>query len=215
MPLIDDILRKLRPTKRFLDLRALSKKYLRSKGWLKSAELGLPVSASGEPLPWLTYSAIHFLDQRLKTGNFKIFEYGSGNSTIWFAERAQVLVSVENSKEYYDKLHSSIYQLKNVEYHLITSLEDYVRKIKESQIEFDIVIIDGKERNLCAQNAVEKLNEKGIIVWDNTDRKIYDDGLSFLAEKGFKRLDFVGLSPGAHSETQTTIFYRSNNCFGI
>src|SRR5437016_5174452 len=64
----------------------LSRAALRSEGWSKSNRLGLPLAADGSPLPWYTYSAIHFLEPRLRD-DLKVFEYGSGHSTLWYAAR--------------------------------------------------------------------------------------------------------------------------------
>ena len=36
---------------------------LRQTGWLNSVREGAPVDSENRPLPWLTYSAIDFLDQ--------------------------------------------------------------------------------------------------------------------------------------------------------
>lgn len=39
--------------------------YLRSSGWFKSIVEQAPVDGQGRPLPWLTYAAIHFLENRV------------------------------------------------------------------------------------------------------------------------------------------------------
>jgi hypothetical protein len=59
------------------------------------------------------------------------------------------------------------------------------------------------------------LSSEGVIVFDDTDRSDYDPAYSFLKEYGFKRLDFVGLSPGSFHENSTSVFYREVNVFKI
>src|SRR5665811_522864 len=56
-------------------------------------------SATGAPIPWYTYPAIDFLSQR----NFKgknILEFGGGQSTHWWADRAETVLTVEEDSEW-------------------------------------------------------------------------------------------------------------------
>lgn len=54
---------------------------------------------TGEPLdeaqPWLTFGAIDFLESRLDK-SMRVFEYGCGGSTIFFASRAGQVCAVEH-----------------------------------------------------------------------------------------------------------------------
>ena len=52
---------------------------------------GKPVDKDGNPLPWISIPAIEILREK-DLGDLFVFEYGSGNSTIWFSE------SKKNSK---------------------------------------------------------------------------------------------------------------------
>ncbi len=56
--------------------------HLHASGWFKSALSGMPQDVHGEPLPWYTYAAIAFLAPRVSQ-NWCVFEYGSGQSTLW------------------------------------------------------------------------------------------------------------------------------------
>ncbi len=51
-------------------------------------------------LPWMTYDAIDFLRILTATKNMKVFEWGSGGSTLFFASRAEEVVTVEHDKEW-------------------------------------------------------------------------------------------------------------------
>lgn len=57
---------------------ALEKAYLNEIGYLKSIEKGGAYSKTGNPIPWLTYSFIYFIEDRLKP-EMSILEFGSGN----------------------------------------------------------------------------------------------------------------------------------------
>ena len=60
-----------------------------------------PVNKNKDPIPWYTYSSIHFLDKRIKKG-MKIFEYGSGNSTLWFANKGCNICTYEHDLNWYN-----------------------------------------------------------------------------------------------------------------
>jgi hypothetical protein len=51
--------------------------------------------------PWLAKSAILLLDSYLKPGDIG-FEWGSGRSTLWFAQRVAHLYSVEDNRDWYE-----------------------------------------------------------------------------------------------------------------
>jgi len=63
-------------------------------GWLRSLRSGKPVDAEGNPLPWITYPCIDFLKQ-FDYSNKSVFEWGSGQSTLFWSARAKRVVSVE------------------------------------------------------------------------------------------------------------------------
>ena len=53
-------------------------------------------------LLWWTFSAIGEMDDFLRSrGNARVFEYGSGASTIWRARRALSVVSVEHERDWH------------------------------------------------------------------------------------------------------------------
>ena len=88
-----------------ISLRAFG--YLVDTGWFNSFKSGEPVGNNFEPLPWFTYSFIDFLTERLNN-DFDVFEFGSGNSTLFFAKRIKHVTSVEHNVEWYNKLISKI-----------------------------------------------------------------------------------------------------------
>jgi putative heme iron utilization protein len=46
--------------------------------------------------PWLTKEAILLLERLLRPDDIGL-EFGSGRSTIWFAERVEKLISIEHA----------------------------------------------------------------------------------------------------------------------
>ena len=208
-------LRKNRMSSSLLEIYFLSKFFLKPKGWLKSRFSYSPLDGDGNPIPWLTYSAIHFLDQKIANKQYEIIEYGSGNSTIWFAERAKRIVSIEHDLDFYTRTKPKLETFNQVTYIHKGLKSGYSEEILKYRAVFDIVVIDGRERINCTENCLVALKENGVVIWDNSDREKYQAAYSFLKEKGFRRIDFKGLGAIGHREWQTSVFYRENNCFSI
>ena len=191
----------------------LRSKGLREEGWFKSLRRRMPVDRHGQPLPWYTYAAIRVIEPRLQE-NFAVFEFGSGNSTLWWANRARAVRSVEHDEEWYLKMKSIVPP--NVDIvHRSSGDGSYPAEIVATEELFDVVIIDGVERNECGKFCVQRLKDDGVVIWDNTERTDYDDGLGYLGEQGFRRLNFWGLGPGTDLMLCTSILYRSENCLGL
>ena len=183
-------------------------------GRLRSVSERMPVDRDGNPIPWLTYPAISFLSKRLRT-EMTVFEYGSGNSTLWWSKRVSSLTSCEHDIGWFKSLKERLPA--NVEY-IYRELEyggEYCRVIQKHRERFDVIILDGKDRVNCAKNSLRALKDDGVVVWDDAERDNYREGYSFLAQNGFKRLDFEGFAPIAISGKLTSIFYRDTNCLGI
>ena len=193
----------------------LTNDFLKKSGWNRSASSGQSVDVNGAELPWFTYSFIEFCTPRLKS-NFKIFEFGSGNSTMWFSKLTANVISVEHDLEWYNKVKIFTQDVRNLEYFHKDELNgEYSSFVGKYEDEFDIIVIDGRDRINCALNSLNALKPDGVIIWDNSDRHEYKEGYDFLISNGFKRLDFIGLGPINTYGWSTSIFYRNNNCFNI
>ena len=77
--------------------------YLFEIGWICSYEHQKPLTKNGEPLPWVTYSFIDFIVGRLDN-SMLLFEYGSGNSTLFYSKYVKRVISVEHDMEWYEHL---------------------------------------------------------------------------------------------------------------
>lgn len=191
-----------------------SNSYLTKAGWFDSRKKNIPIDENGDPIPWYTYAAIYFIGERVGT-NWRVFEFGSGNSTMWWCRRVSTVVSYEHDSVWYYKLKEQL--PKNVEY-LQSDLGGsgaYSKSIVKYKAEFDVVIIDGQDRIDCAKDCLNALKPSGVIIWDDSERKQYEPGFKVLKENGFKKIDFYGLGPIANHGKCTSIFYKKNNCFNI
>jgi len=89
-----------------------------------------------------TYPAIDFLEPRL-TKEMEVFEYGYGNSTKWYAERVNSVISLEHNQKWFDYVARTISE--NITL-VRKDLKDqnYVLEISRCKKNFDILTIDGE-----------------------------------------------------------------------
>ena len=119
--------------------------------------------------PWLVRTMVDILDNWLMPEDRGI-EWGSGRSTIWFAERVASLVSVEHNPDWYRRINSELKArgLRNVEYHLCEREHEYSSVAnKFSSERFDFCLVDGEARDHCALAAISLVKPGGIVIVDN------------------------------------------------
>ncbi len=195
-------------------VQLMLKSQLLEDGWFKSFNSKKSVDKNGNPIPWNTYPFIKFIEPRLKK-HFDVFEYGSGNSTIWFSARVNSIYSVENDKEWYNIVSKSLPDNSHLVYQELQYDGDYSKEVEKSGKYYHIVIIDGRDRVNCIKRSIPRLTEDGIIVFDNSDLSIYQEAIELLEKEGFRRIDFIGMSPVTAHNNYTTVFYKSHNCLNI
>lgn len=174
-------------------------------GWLESLQQEKPVSKSGAPIPWYTYPAIEFIEPRIRP-DFRVFEYGSGWSTLWWGERVDTVFAVEHDPAWSELVQPQLPP--NARVALRTEPDRYVGEIDACGGDFDIVVVDGEHRNRCAKAAAARLKPSGAIVFDNSDRQSHSDGLRYLSGEGLLRIDFFGLVPCYPYKNCTSFFFR-------
>lgn len=203
---------------KFASLDMLTRKrafqYLKAGGWLKSTVMRMAMDQEGGPLPWYTYSAIYLLERRMRP-DLEVFEFGSGQSTLWWASRVKQVTSVEHHHEWHAKMKPLLPA--NVTYsHVPLSLDGpYCRAAEESGGKYDVIVVDGRDRVNCSKHTVPSLTDRGVIVWDNSEREMYKEAQAELIAAGFKRVDFIGAGPINTVRWETAIFYRDGNWLGL
>lgn len=189
--------------------------YLHDTGWINSFVKKRPVDKDNNPVPWLTLPFNAFISERL-TPDMTIFEYGSGNSTLFYAKKVKEVVAVENDKGWFDEIKNEMPSNVQLIFENLKNNDDrYNKAASLTSKKYDMIVVDGRERVKCMLNSVTCLTEKGVMVLDNSDRESYLPGIEFLLSKGFKKLDFWGIAPSYGHQTCTTVFYRANNCLNI
>jgi hypothetical protein len=191
---------------------------LRGLGWHDGIRRRTPIVGGTRSQPWFTYPSIAWLEPRLLSSD-RVFEFGSGNSTLWFAERVTEVVSVEHDPAWIKQLEpflpsnvSLLFRPTHGEEHVSHSNgpSTYVSAI-DAGGPFDVIVIDGVERNACALYAPEHLSSDGLILYDNSDRPGARKAVEELGRAGFGRVDFVGFPPSNGNLQCTSIFLRSTS----
>jgi Methyltransferase domain len=163
-------------------------------------------------VPWWTYPAIAEVDEFLsdRDGKARVFEYGSGASTVWLAKRAGAVHSVEHDAAWASQLRPKLADLEHVELlciepdkrtpestvvsarrgHAGFDYARYVHTIDEVGGSFDVVVIDGRARSSCLEHALRHLADDGLIVFDNAARSRYRaaieaSGLDVVLRRGW------------------------------
>jgi predicted O-methyltransferase YrrM len=188
--------------------------FLHSSGWLRSKSIGHPCRPDGSPLPWMNYSVIRLLEERLR-GDMSMFEFGSGYSTQFYADRVEKVTAVEHDATWYQIAKHHLPQ--NVELILQPVDTDglYCRTITRAALSYDVVVVDGIDRVNCVHQALPFLTERGVLLLDDSEREQYNDARNEARAAGFRSLNFEGLKPNGSELSRTTVFYRNENCFGI
>ena len=190
------------------------KGYLAEIGWFVAFRHKSSVNEKNEPIPWFTYSFIDFLESRLNKEQ-SIFEFGSGNSTRYFAEKVKNISSLEHDKAWYESGLKNKPQNAELIFCDLDTDGNYCRGAIHTKQKFDIIIIDGRDRVNCCIQSMQALKENGVLILDDSERDRYDYARITLVNQGFKELSFSGISPGFFYRKETSVFYRNNNCLGI
>jgi hypothetical protein len=174
------------------------------QGYSRSVVTGRPVDGGGVPIPWFTYPAIEYLKQ-FDFSRKRVFEYGSGNSSLFWAARSASVIAVESSEIWHR--HISTMAPSNLEVLLHTDRDGYVNSIAAANDSFDIIVVDGKWRNACVRASESFLRDGGFIIVDNSDR--HYRACDELREKGYFQIDFSGFSPINRYASTTSLLLKS------
>ncbi len=166
----------------------------------------------GNPIPWYTYPAIEYLSQFDYT-NKKVFEFGCGYSSLFWARRAGKVISIEDNLDWFDKWQKEFNE-PNLNVKWRDEGEIYEQAIFEENEKYDVIVIDGKRRNFCAETAVKALNDGGMIILDDSDRvntsAEYVKTIDILKSADLLQVDFYGFCPMNNYTKTTSVFFSRN-----
>jgi hypothetical protein len=174
-------------------------------------------------VPWWTYGAIDVVDAWLaaRPRPVRVFEYGSGASTIWLAQRTDEVHSVEHHRGFAEQLRPSLDAFDGVTLDIVEprrsehpavpshkegceglDFADYVAAIDKVGGSFDLIVIDGRAREACLATAESRLAADGLIVFDNSKRRRYRGAIS---RSGLVERTIRGLVPTLPYPDQTSL----------
>ena len=173
-------------------------------------------------VPWWTYKAIDEVEAWLAPRNdVRVFEWGSGASTIWLAKRAAEVRSVEHHAGFGRMIQEQLVGTPHAELDIVEpepsdapkigsakeghgglDFTRYVFHIDEVGGMFDLIVVDGRAREACLTAALPHLKPDGIIVFDNTMRRRYQRAIKAapVVERAFR-----GMTPTLPYPVQTSI----------
>lgn len=181
--------------------------------------------------PWMALEAVDYLDRHL-TGRMSLFEWGSGGSTVFFAERVRTVRTIEHDASWGAWVLGEMETrgISNVDLEVIAPVEvsdfgakepildnrqdyagldfrAYVESIDEwSDASLDVVIIDGRCRPACIRQAIPKVKPMGLLVVDNSERVAYRAALSSIAD--WPARHFFGPVLGSSLFSRTSFYMK-------
>lgn len=160
-------------------------------------------------LPWWNLRAMDRVESLLAANpSARVFEFGSGASTVWLSKRAASVISVEHDAAWARVVRPHIddrTDLRLVEPDgafdpdyaseradsASLSFRAYASAIDVETEAFDLIVIDGRARAQCLRHAVRHLAPGGLILFDDTRRARYRRA---IAASGLREERHVGLS---------------------
>lgn len=188
--------------------------YLYLTGWMQSQKVHKPIDRQADPIPWMNFPVVRLLDDRL-TKDMVLFEFGSGYSTYFFARRVRHVTSVESDEKWFARLQADMPANVVLIYKDIDVDGEYCRTIGSRGERFDLVVVDGRDRVNCLKQSISVLTSRGVIVFDDSERDRYQEGIDFAEVMGFRALNIEGLKAMGSTIDRTTILYRDGNCLGL
>ena len=149
-------------------------------------------------VPWWTFQASERVSDFLADQpSARVFEWGSGASTVWLSRRAQSVTSVEHDARWAAMVQPALPE--NAHVHVVEPVPahghigqqlsekpgfegldfaDYVAALDDVDGSFDLVVVDGRARSACFHRAITRLAPGGVLVFDNVDRRRYRDAIA-------------------------------------
>lgn len=141
--------------------------------------------------PWYNKPLISFLEDFLHS-EMKVFEYGAGNSTLYYSQKIAKVFSIETRKEWIDFVLTNKTK-ENIEIKLCNNLEFFSNEIENfSEKKFDVIVVDSRDRAKCLSISTSFLQNNGIIILDNSERKNLELPRQRMRDLGFEEKIFYG-----------------------
>jgi predicted O-methyltransferase YrrM len=181
---------------------------------------------AGLDVPWWTFESSALVDAFLRgRRDARVFEWGSGASTIWLARRSASVVAVEHDLQWAQTVRGLLPADADVDLRTVAAtpatgapgevrsakagateldFQRYVGTIDEVGGTFDVIVVDGRAREACLVRALPHLAPDGLLVFDNVERRRYRRAIA-AAGPAIAVTWTMGLTPGLPYPTRTAI----------
>lgn len=160
-----------------------------ARGHSVTVSAGLPVAADGTPIPWYTYPFLDYISD-LDTSRWKILEFGSGQSTLFWASRAASILAYESSRTWMGKMRDA--SPPNVELRWFGG-EPTLEELGGLGFVPDLVVVDGHKRGACAAKSIEAFGLRPLYILENSDW--FPEAAAAMREAGLVEVRFKGFGP--------------------
>jgi hypothetical protein len=172
-------------------------------------------------LPWTSWTCIDYLRRTVKPGT-RVFEWGGGGSTLFWARMGCHVVCVESNEYWKGQIEQQIAKAMpesagKVQIRFVpaeTAQPDAVRAYVEAVKDgapWDIILVDGLEESYvsrmdCLKMTPSAIKPDGFVLLDDSWRPRYDEAPTIMA--GFDQTKFWGLGPARMGCTRTDMYRR-------
>jgi hypothetical protein len=183
--------------------------------------------------PWVTFEAARILERRLPR-SARVFEYGSGGSTLFFARRGDRVVSVEHDRTWFEEVRSAVAGLPGVEVvlaearpprnHAETAFAsatkafagqtfiDYVTVVDRfPDHSFDLLVVDGRARPSAFFRGEPKVRVGGLVLLDDSERSGYQPAVAAARASGWLERGGLGPKPFTPWFSRTTVWTKTRD----
>ncbi|WP_336923868.1 class I SAM-dependent methyltransferase [Aquipuribacter sp. SD81] len=186
-------------------------------------------------LPWWTYEAVDAVAAHLgQRPAPRVFEYGSGASTVWLARRAAAVDSVEHEAGWAGRVRELLRDADGLRctptLHVPTvptvpagatartpsgapsgrglDFDAYVRTIDDVEGAFDLVCVDGRAREASLLHALDRVADDGLLLLDDAQRERYRTPVEQARAQGWSMRRTRGATPCQPLPRETVLLAR-------
>lgn len=187
-------------------------------------------------LPWWTYQAIDHVSGFLAGRGYdaRVFEYGSGASTLWLARRCTSLDAVEHHAQWADRVRELVAATPGLRctptLHVPPvpqvppggravvgsgapsgqglDFAAYVDVVRQVGGPFDLVTVDGRAREASLLAALDHVAPDGLLLLDDAQRTRYRGVVAQAEAQGWHSLRTRGATPCQPLPRETVLLSR-------
>ena len=190
-------------------------------------------------LPWYNQLQIDFLEvNKVLLQDYSVFEYGSGMSTVYYANFVRKIVSIESRLSWFEKTKQMLISNNDIK-KIIQDIDDkfeitfnnnnillclvqkdFANSILEYKNTFTnrktFIVIDSNERAKCLEisTQIAKQNPKNtVIMLDNSERGNLQNSINNAISMGFYHKTFSSIRPSDNQVSTSTIFSLNPDFF--